>query len=63
MEKSEKIVKFITKFRFPSDEKIVKFNLEDPKILISNSIRESIQSIIDVGEKIIEIIEEFNFNL
>ncbi len=62
METSENVISFISKFRFPSDEEKDKFDIEDPKVLISNSIRESIQSIIDVGEKITEIIEEFNFN-
>jgi len=59
---SKNVINFITKFRFPSGKKIDKFDMENPKVLISNSIRESVQSIIDVGEKIIEIIEEFNFN-
>jgi len=58
---SEKISNLITKFRFPSGSK-ARFYFEDSNVLISNSIRESIQSMVDVGEKIIEIIEEFDFN-
>lgn len=58
---SKKINNLITKFRFPSDRGD-KFHFEDSNVLISNGIRESIQSMVDVGEKIIEIIEEFDFN-
>jgi hypothetical protein len=59
---SKKITALITKFRFPMDEEAEKFDFEDSNVLISNSIRESIQSMIDVGEKITEIIDEFDFN-
>lgn len=59
---SKKITNLITKFRFPSDEKD-KFHFEDSNVLISNVIRESIQSMVDVGEKIMEIIAEFDFKI
>lgn len=59
---SKKITALITKFRFPLDEEEERFDFEDSNVLISNSIRESIQSMVDVGEKITEIIEVFDFN-
>ncbi|NPD88754.1 MAG: hypothetical protein HGN29_08510 [Asgard group archaeon] len=59
---SEIIINSITQFRFLDDKMITRYNLEDPKVLISNGIRECIQSMMNVGEKIVEIIEEFKFN-
>ncbi|MCG3227612.1 MAG: hypothetical protein H7645_11900 [Candidatus Heimdallarchaeota archaeon] len=59
---SKKITAHITKFRFHMDEEAEKFDFEDSNVLISNSIRESIQSMVDVGEKITGIIDEFDFN-
>lgn len=61
-EMSEIIANQIIKYRFPTDEETDKFDFEDPKVLISNGIRESIQSMVDVEEKIDEIIDEFSFN-
>ncbi|MHA1198392.1 MAG: hypothetical protein ACTSQF_03475 [Candidatus Heimdallarchaeaceae archaeon] len=59
---SKEIVNSITKFRFLDDKMIDEYDLEDPKVLISNGIRECIESMINVGEKITDIILEFNFN-
>lgn len=61
-EKSVIILNMITNFKFLNKKMTNHYDFEDPKILISNEIRQSIQSIIDVGDKIVEIIEQFSFN-
>ena len=61
-ESGKKIIANLTKFKFYSEEGVVRFDLEDPKVQIGTAIRESVQSMLTVGEKIIQIIEIFSFN-
>ena len=61
-EKSSSILTMITNFKFLNETMAESYDFEDSKILISNEIRQSIQSVVDVGDKIVEIIAHFSFN-
>ncbi|MBY9000631.1 MAG: hypothetical protein KGD64_06940 [Candidatus Heimdallarchaeota archaeon] len=61
-EKSATILNMITNFKFLNEKMTDHYDFEDPKVLISNEILQSIQSIVDVGDKIMEIIDQFSFN-
>ena len=61
-ESSKKIIANLTKFKFYNGEEVARFDLEDPKVQIGTAIRESVQSMLTVGEKILYIIEIFRFD-
>ncbi|NHJ40177.1 MAG: hypothetical protein FK731_09115 [Asgard group archaeon] len=62
--KCNKIIEGLFSFRFcdRDGDGILEYSFEDPELLIGNSLRSSLQEMINVGDKIIHIIKTFSFN-
>ncbi|HUU78618.1 MAG TPA: hypothetical protein VMX55_09735 [candidate division Zixibacteria bacterium] len=58
----EEIINDLFEFRFCNEEGQCEYSFEDPEVLIGASIRSSLQDMINVGEKIINMIKIFSYN-
>ncbi|NHJ04906.1 MAG: hypothetical protein EAX90_08790 [Candidatus Heimdallarchaeota archaeon] len=58
----EEIINDLFEFRFCNEEGQCEYSFEDPEVLIGDSIRSSLQDMINVGEKIINMIKIFSYN-
>jgi hypothetical protein len=63
-EKCNEIIEGLFSFRFcdRDGDGTLDYSFEDPEILIGNSLRSALQEMINVGEKIIQIIKIFSYN-
>lgn len=62
--KCNEIIDGLFSFRFcdRDGDGTVDYSFEDPEILIGNSLRSSLQAMINVGDKIVQIIKTFSYN-
>ena len=61
---SNKIIGNLISFRFydQDDDGVLDYSFEEPEVLIGNSLRDTLQDMIFVGEKVAHIVKTFSYN-
>jgi len=57
----ETLISDLYEFKFCDTEGKCEYSFEDPEVLIGNSLRDSFQEMIEVGEKVVHIVKTFSY--